>query len=108
MDMVVKRFEIYFVSLDPTVGSELKKTRPCVVISPNEMNDHLNTVIIAPLTSTIRHYPTRISCHVKGKDGQIALDQLRAIDKIRLTTKIGQLDAATAAEVLDLLKVLFA
>lgn len=108
MDMVVMQFEIYFVSLDPTLGSEIKKARPCVVISPDELNNHLNTVIVAPLTSTLRKYPTRVNCHVDGKDGQIGLDQLRAIDKIRLNKKIGTLDAATAQQVLAVLKKLFA
>lgn len=107
MDMVIKRFEIYFVSLDPTLGSEIRKTRPCLIVSPDDVNDHLNTVIIAPLTSTLRKYPTRINCHVDGKDGQIALDQLRAIDKVRLNKKIGKLDVATAQQVLGILKKLF-
>lgn len=107
MDMVVERFEIYFVSLDPTLGTEIRKTRPCLIISPNEMNQHLSTVIVAPLTSTLRKYPTRIDCHVDGKDGQIALDQLRTIDKVRLVKKLGNLDAATAQMVLTLLRKLF-
>jgi mRNA interferase MazF len=107
MDMVAERFEIYFVSLDPTLGSEIRKTRPCLIISPNEMNEHLSTVIVAPLTSTLRKYPTRIDCHVDGKDGQIALDQLRTVDKLRLVRKIGSLDATTAQMVLALLRKLF-
>ena len=107
MDMVMKRFEIYFVSLDPTLGSEIRKTRPCLIISPSEMNDHLKTVIVAPLTSTIRKYPTRIDCHVDGKDGQIALDQLRTVDRVRLTRKIGQLDGVAAQQVLNVLKKMF-
>ncbi|MGV3600138.1 MAG: type II toxin-antitoxin system PemK/MazF family toxin [Dyadobacter fermentans] len=108
MDMVVKRFEIYFVSLDPTLGSEIRKTRPCLIISPNDLNDHLNTVIVAPLTTTLRKYPTRINCHVDGKDGQIALDQLRTIDKVRLHKKSGKIDETTAQQVLAILKKLFA
>lgn len=108
MDMVMQRFEIYFTSPDPTLRSEIKKTRPCLIVSPDEMNSHLKTVIIAPLTSTIRKYPTRIDCHVDGRDGQIVLDQLRAIDKVRLTKKIGQLDPATAQQVLSLLRKMFA
>ena len=108
MDMVIQRFEIYFASLDPTLGSEIKKTRPCLVVSPDEMNGHLKTVIIAPLTSTIRNYPTRIDCYVDGRDGQIALDQMRAIDKVRLTKKIGQLDPATSQQVLSVLRKMFA
>ncbi|WP_291197116.1 type II toxin-antitoxin system PemK/MazF family toxin [Dyadobacter sp.] len=104
----MQRFEIYFASPDPSLGSEIKKTRPCLIVSPDEMNSHLKTVIIAPLTSTIRKYPTRIDCHVDGRDGQIVLDQLRAIDKVRLTKKIGQLDPATAQQVLSLLRKMFA
>ena len=106
--MVIKRFEIYFISLDPTIGSEIKKSRPCVVISPDEMNRSLNTVIIAPLTSAIKKYPTRIGCTVAGKSGQIALDQLRTIDKARLSKKVAMLDADTADGVLDILRALFA
>ncbi|OJV14479.1 MAG: transcriptional regulator [Dyadobacter sp. 50-39] len=108
MDMVVKRFDIYFASLDSTLGIEIQKTRPCLIISPDEMNDHLRTVIIAPLTSTIRKYPTRVDCVVEGKEGQIVLDQLRSIDKIRLTRRVGQLDSATAQQVLSLLRKMFA
>ncbi|WP_255710961.1 type II toxin-antitoxin system PemK/MazF family toxin [Dyadobacter chenhuakuii] len=106
--MVIKRFEIYLVSLDPTVGSEIKKSRPCVVISPDEVNRSLNKVIIAPLTSTIKKYPTRIACSVANKAGQIALDQLRTVDKVRLSKKIGILDAETSEGVLDIVKALFA
>ncbi|MCE7068513.1 type II toxin-antitoxin system PemK/MazF family toxin [Dyadobacter sp. CY326] len=106
--MVVKRFEIYFVNLDPTIGSEIKKSRPCVVISPDDINRSLNTVIIAPLTSTIKRYPTRVDCVVSNKSGQIAIDQLRAIDKARLFKKIGTLDATAADSVLEVIKALFA
>lgn len=107
MDMVMRRFDLYFVSLDRTMGSEIRKTRPCLIVSPNEMNDHLRTVIVAPLTSAIRKYPTRIDCHVDGKDGQIALDQLRMVDRAGLTRKIGQLDAVAAQKVLSVLKKMF-
>lgn len=86
--MEYQRFEVYFVNLDPTIGSEMKKTRPCVIISPNEMNNHISTVIIAPLTSKLRNYPTRVPCRVEGKQGQIVLDQLRTVDKSRLIKKI--------------------
>jgi mRNA interferase MazF len=106
MDLV-KRFEVYFVNLDPTVGSEIQKVRPCVVISPDELNSHLNTVIIAPLTSTLRHYPTRVNCRVDGKDGQIALDQIRAVDKLRLLRKAATLDERTSILVLDVLQEIF-
>lgn len=89
--MYYQRFEIYLINLDPTVGSEIKKTRPCVIISPNEMNNHISTVIVAPLTSKLRNYPTRIPCKVEGKQGQIVLDQLRTVDKSRLIKKIATL-----------------
>ena len=87
MDLV-RRFDIFFIELDPTIGSKINKTRPCVIISPDEMNNALNTVIIAPLTSTIRSYPMRINCLVQGKQEQIALDQLQTIDKSRLKNHI--------------------
>lgn len=81
---MVNRFDVYLVALDPTLGSEIKKTRPCVVISPDEMNRHLNTVIIAPLTSTRKKYPTRVGLSFQGKKGDIVLDQIRTVDKKRL------------------------
>lgn len=86
--MEYQRFEVYLVNLDPTIVSEIKKTRPCVIISPNEMNNHISTVIIAPLTSKLRNYPTRVPCRVEGKQGQIVLDQIRTVDKSRLIKKI--------------------
>lgn len=105
--MGVKRFDIYFVNLDPTIGSEIKKARPCLIISPDDVNRVLNTVIVAPLTSTIRDYPTRINCFVAGKNGQIAIDQLRTIDKIRLNRKIETLGSNTSKTVLEILQDLF-
>lgn len=101
------RFEVYYVNLEPTVGSEIKKTRPCVIISPNEMNYNISTVIIAPITSKLRNYPTRISCKVEGKQGQIVLDQIRTVDKIRLVKKIDNLNKATQNKVLNVLKEMF-
>ncbi|MDP2209048.1 MAG: type II toxin-antitoxin system PemK/MazF family toxin [Bacteroidota bacterium] len=80
--MEYSRFEVYLVNLDPTIGSEIKKTRPCVIISPDEINKHIATVIIAPLTTKLRNYPTRVSCRVEGKQGQIVLDQIRPVDKV--------------------------
>ncbi|NAW50323.1 type II toxin-antitoxin system PemK/MazF family toxin, partial [Elizabethkingia argentiflava] len=82
--MVIKRFDVFFIDLNPTVGSEINKIRPCVIISPDEMNNALNKVIIAPLTSTIKPYPMRVNCRVEGKKGQVALDHLRSVDKRRL------------------------
>jgi len=107
MDMGVKRFEVYFIDLDPTVGSEIKKINPCVILSPDEVNRSLNTVIVAPLTSTIRNYPTRINCFIDGKNGQVVLDQLRAVDKIRLSRKLGKLDSKASSLILETLQELF-
>ena len=86
--MDYQRFEVYLVNLDPTIGSEIKKTRPCVIISPNEMNNNISTLIVAPLTSKLRDYPTRVPCKIEGKHGQIVLDQIRIVDKSRLIKKI--------------------
>ena len=103
----VSRFDIYYVNLDPTIGSEIKKTRPCVIISPNEMNHNIRTVIIAPLTSKLRNYPTRVPCRVEGKQGQIVIDQIRTVDKLRLVKKIGTLNKLTQTKVLNVLKEMF-
>jgi len=89
--MVVKQYDIHLVCLDPTIGQEIKKTRPCLIISPNEMNKHISTVMIAPLTTKSRAYPTRVPVKVKGKNGWVVLDQIRTIDKKRLIKKIGKL-----------------
>jgi mRNA interferase MazF len=101
--MVIKRFEVWLVNLDPTVGHEMKKTRPAIIISPNVTNKHLGTVIIAPLTSTIKHFPTRIICVFQKRQGQIALDQLRAVDKARLAKRLGKMDEKTNKVVCDTL-----
>jgi mRNA interferase MazF len=106
--MVAKRFEVYLVNLDPSMGSEIQKTRPCLVISPDEMNDHISTVIIAPMTTKGRAYPTRVNCHFQGKDGQIVLDQIRTVDKVRLVKKLGKISPSTQKEVLGILMEMFA
>jgi len=106
--MVVNRFDVYLINLDPTVGSEIQKTRPCVIISPDEMNRHIRTVIIAPLTTAGKEYPTRIPCEFKKKKGQIVLDQIRTIDKKRLIKNLGVLDAETQLKVVSVLQQLFA
>ena len=106
--MVVKRFEVYLVNLDPTVGSEIKKIRPCLIISPDEMNRYIATVIIAPMTTRGRDYPTRVSCKFEGKSGQVVLDQLRTVDKKRLVKKLGRIDKKTQQSVLLTLGELFA
>jgi mRNA interferase MazF len=106
--MVVSRFEVYLVNLDPTLGHEIKKTRPCVVISPDEMNRHIRTVIVAPMTTKGRPYPTRIPCRFQGKSGQIVLDQLRTVDSVRLVKKLGRISRRTAAATLTVLQEMFA
>jgi len=105
--MVAKRFEIWLVSLDPTQGSEIAKTRPCAIISPDVLNRHLATVLVAPLTSTMRNYPSRLNCTVAGKTCQIALDQIRAVDKSRLVKNLGVLDNTTAFQLCVLLTEMF-
>ena len=89
--MEVKQYQIVLVNLDPTLGSEIQKTRPCVIISPNEINDNLRTVVIAPMTSASRKYPTRVKVKHNSQEGWIVIDQLRAIDKIRIIKKFGSL-----------------
>ena len=104
---MVKQFDVYLVSLDPTKGSEIKKTRPCLVISPDEMNKALNTVLIAPMTTTLRNYPTRVKTTFQGKKGDIALDQIRAIDKKRLVKQLGSIHHAAATKTLSVLQEMF-
>lgn len=106
--MVVKRFDVYLINLDPTVGSEIKKTRPCLVISPDEMNRFIRTVIVAPMTTKGAQYPTRVPCKFQGKRGQVVLDQLRTVDKTRLVKRLGKVGAQTRAEVLSVLAEMFA
>ena len=86
-----RRFEVYLVALDPTVGSEIRKTRPCVVVSPDEANIALNTIVGAPMTSTVRGYPTRVNVRFQGRRGEIAIDQLRALVTRRLIKKLGMI-----------------
>ncbi len=106
--MVVKRFEVYLVNLDPTVGREIKKTRPCLVISPDEANRYIATVIVAPMTTKGRDYPTRVKCTFNGKEGQVVLDQIRTVDKARLVHRLGEVDLETETEVLSVLAEMFA
>jgi mRNA interferase MazF len=108
MAMVIERFQIFLVQLDPATGAETAKTRPCVVVSPDELNRAVSTVIIAPMTTVCRGWPTRVAVAFQGKTGEIALDQLRAVDKVRLVKRLGKLDSATADAVLDTLGELFA
>jgi mRNA interferase MazF len=106
--MVVKRFDVYLINLDPTIGSEIQKTRPCLVISPNEMNRFIKTVIVAPMTTKGTSYPTRVLCKFQGKQGQVVLDQIRTVDKTRLVGRLGKVDKQTQAEVLSVLGEMFA
>jgi mRNA interferase MazF len=108
MAVVVSRFEVYLVRLDPAQGHEIRKTRPALIISPDEMNRHIETVIVAPMTSKGRPYPTRVPVKFQGKSGQVVLDQLRTVDKSRLVKRLGRLSQTTTARVLPLLAEMFA
>jgi mRNA interferase MazF len=109
MDLVnrPRQDEIWLVSLDPILGSEIQKTRPCLVVSPDEANEYLNTVIVAPMTTTVRPYPTRVAINFQSKRGQVALDQIRAIDRQRLVRKLGSAPAKAAQAVSSLLVEMF-
>lgn len=107
MVKAVKRFEVWLVTLDPTKGSEIRKTRPCLIISPDEMNGWLRTIIAAPMTTAERSYPTRVAIRFEKKDGQIALDQLRCIDKTRLIKPLGRAPEETCQNVADTLIEMF-
>ncbi|BAY75238.1 transcriptional modulator of MazE/toxin MazF [Nostoc linckia NIES-25] len=107
MAVVVRRFDVFLVNLDPAVGSEIQKTRPCVVISPDEMNRHISTVIVAPMTTKGQGYPTRIACEFQGKDGQIVLEQIRTVDKARLVKLLGQISDHEQKLVIDTLAEMF-
>lgn len=105
---MVKRFEVYLTNLDPTIGVEIQKRRPCLVISPDELNEHVRTVIIAPMTTKVRAFPTRVECEFEGKKGFVVLDQIRAIDKVRLGKKLGELEDPVRGYVLARLQEMFA
>jgi mRNA interferase MazF len=105
----VDRFDVWLVNLDPTVGSEIQKTRPALVISPDEMNHRISTVIIAPMTTAGKLYPTRVKVRFEGKEGKIVLDQIRTVDKARLMRKLGRIgDSRTQGKVLRVLAEMFA
>jgi mRNA interferase MazF len=104
---MVKRFDVYLVNLDPAVGYEIKKSRPCLVISPDELNRNISTVIVAPMTTKGRNYPSRVSCTFNDKKGQILLEQMRAVDKIRLIKRLGKVDSFIQAQVFSVLSELF-
>ena len=105
--MEVKRFEVFLINLDPTIVHEIKKTRPCLIISPDEMNHFISTVIIAPMTAKSRKYPTRVLCKFKGKSGDIVLDQIRAVDKRRLVKRLGAIDPSAQRKTLAVLQEMF-
>ena len=106
--LAVARFEVHQVNLDPTVGSEIRKSRPCVIVSPDEMNRHLRTVIVAPMTTHGRSYPTRVAITFAGINGQVVLDQMRTVDKVRLIRQLGTLDGRASQQVLEVLAEMFA
>jgi mRNA interferase MazF len=103
-----RRFEVWLISLDPTRGSEIRKTRPCVVVSPDELNRNIETVIVAPMTTATRAYPTRVRLRFEGRDGEIVLDQIRTVDRTRLLRRLGALPRGTARRVCDVLGEMFA
>jgi mRNA interferase MazF len=108
MGVVARRFDVFLVSLDPTVGREIRKTRPCAVVSPDEMNTHLETLMVAPMTTKGRPYPTRVACTFQGKRGQVVLDQMRTVDRVRLVKRLGKLSAGQSSAVLAVLGEMFA
>ena len=105
--MEINRFEVYLIDLEPTVGAEMKKTRPGLIISPDEMNNSIRTIIIAPMTTKIRDYPTRLTTFFDNKHAQIVLDQIRTVDKSRLIKKMGRIDKKTQEQVLSILIKMF-
>ena len=108
MGVVARRFDVFLIALDPTVGKEIRKTRPCLVISPDEMNRHLATVLVATMTTAGSLYPTRVPCRFRGKEGRIALDQIRAVDRSRLIRRLGRISPSAQETVLSTLGELFA
>lgn len=108
MDLVIERFSVYLVSLDPTVGSEIRKARPCVVVSPNSINKNLSNIIIVPLTSSLRSWPTRVDVTFDVRKGQFITEQLRAVSKQRIKKKLGSIDKKTGSKLLKKLSEIFA
>ncbi|MGQ0720745.1 MAG: type II toxin-antitoxin system PemK/MazF family toxin [Candidatus Eiseniibacteriota bacterium] len=104
----VRRGQVYLVSLDPTIGREIKKTRPCVVVSPDELNAHMQTCIVAPLTTGSHTYPFRVSCQFQGKGGHVVLDQIRTVDRARLVKRLGRLSSRAVERSLVVLGEMFA
>lgn len=100
----INQYEVYWISLDPTQGSEMAKTRPCVVVSPNEMNQYLHTLVIIPITSTIKTYPWRIHCTISGKQGSVATDQIKVVDRARIGSKISSLSNVEISKLKEVLQ----
>jgi mRNA interferase MazF len=100
----IKQYEVYWISLDPTQGSEMAKTRPCVIVSPNEMNQFLKTVVIIPITSTTKDYPWRVGCSISNREGSIAADQIKVADVARIGSKIGKLSKGEISKLKDVLQ----
>ena len=105
--MIVQQYHVFIVNLDPTIGSEIKKTRPCVIISPDEMNKYLDTVVIAPITSQSKNYPTRVKINLEGQENWVVIDQIRTIDKSRLTKEIGLLSQKETNSIKHVIKETF-
>lgn len=106
--MVTNRFDVYLIALDPTRGGEIRKTRPCLIVSPDDMNDHIRAVIIAPMTTKGRLYPSRVPCTFQGKSGHVVLDQVRTVDKTRLIRRLGSISVDVQQKVLNILQEMFA
>ena len=105
--MEVKRFDVLLINLDPTIGKEIRKTRPCLVISPDEMNKYISTIIVAPMTTKFREYPSRVKCTFRGKPGEVVLDQIRTVDKSRVVKRLGRIDSRVQDKVLSILQEMF-
>jgi mRNA interferase MazF len=103
----INQYDIVLVNLDPTIGSEMKKTRPCVVLSPNEMNKYLQTIVVAPMTSSSKNYPTRVSVHHNGIKGWVVIDQVRTIDRMRIVKQLASLTAKEIEQVKQIIKETF-
>jgi mRNA interferase MazF len=104
LELVANQYDVFLINLDPTIGHEIQKSRPCLIISPDEMNLNIDTIIIAPMTTKSRSYPTRVNLDFKDKNGWIVLDQIRTVDKIRLIKKLGKIDIKTIKEVKKVIK----
>lgn len=105
--MVVLKNEVWMITLEPTLGSEIKKTRPCIIVSPDVANKYKKNVVIIPLTSKLKDFPSRINCKFQDKKGQAVIDQIRAVDKIRLVKKLGNIDLTTSREIYEMIKIYF-